>query len=290
LLASLVDGLSTERIEIDMIDLSGPAFAAVDNRIMSLRLVQLGLTGAAMFAADGKVLQPSEVLRKRPLLVQRGRFRPVTHVNMDMLDLALKKFRETRVAEPDVALPIMEMSLQNLAENGDVCLEDFVSRAEVLATTGNIVMVSNFPEHYRLVAFLSRYTDRPIGLALGLGNLRNLFDAEYYRELDGGILESLGRLFKQQLTLFVYPLKNPASGRVENLDDLVLDGPLQHLFAYLRAQQSILPLEGAASRYLDIQSPDVLAKIRSGGEWLSSVPESVATAITQRSLFGYSRG
>jgi hypothetical protein len=97
-------------------------------------------------------------------------------------------------------------------------------------------------------------------------------------------------LFKQQLTLFVYPLKNPASGRVENLDDLVLDGPLQHLFAYLRAQQSILPLEGAASRYLDIQSPDVLAKIRSGGEWLSSVPESVATAITQRSLFGYSRG
>jgi hypothetical protein len=290
LLASLGDGLSTERIEIDVIDLSGPAFATVDNRIMSLRLVQLGLTGAAMFAADGKVLQPSEVLRKRPLLVQRGRFRPVTHVNMDMLDLAMGKFSEAHGTEPGEALPIMEMSLQNLAEDGDVCLEDFIGRADVLATTGNIVMVSNFPEHYRLVAYLSRYTDRPIGLALGLGNLRNLFDAEYYRELDGGILESLGRLFKQQLTLFVYPLKNPTSGRVENLDDLALDGPLQHLFAYLRAQQSILPLEGATSRYLDIQSPDVLAKIRSGGEWLSSVPESVAAAITQRCLFGYSRG
>ena len=89
LVESLLDGLSTERIEIDMVEFSGIEFRHVDNRVMSLKLVQLGLTGAAMFAADGTVLQPSEVLYKKPVLVERGSFRPVTHVNVDMLECAL---------------------------------------------------------------------------------------------------------------------------------------------------------------------------------------------------------
>jgi hypothetical protein len=288
LLASLLDGLSTERIEIDMIDFSGPAFAGVDNRIMSLKLVQLGLTGAAMFAADGNVLQPSEVLRKRPLLVQRGRFRPVTHVNMDMLELASKEFGAVCGADADRILPIMEISMHDLVEDGEVCLEDFISRAEVLATTGNVVMISDFPEHYRLAAYLVQYTDRPVGFSIGLGNLRKLFDADYYRSLGGGILESFGRLFKQQITLFVYPLKNPVTGEVEGLDDVSLEASLQHLLQYLRHSKSILPLAGAAERYLDIHSPQVLDCIKRGGEWTSLVPECVAAAIRQRKLFGYS--
>ncbi|HSR01868.1 MAG TPA: hypothetical protein VLM20_03675, partial [Methylophilaceae bacterium] len=92
LLESLLDGLSTNRIEIDMIEFSGIAFRNVDNRIMSLHLVELGLTDAAMFSANGEVLQPSSILRKKPVLVERGRFRPITHVNVDMLECALKQF------------------------------------------------------------------------------------------------------------------------------------------------------------------------------------------------------
>src|SRR5271169_2736861 len=80
ILESMLDGLSTERIEIDMVEFSGLEFRHVDNRVMSLRLVQLGLSGAAMFGPSGEVLQPTEVLRKRPILVERGSFRPVTKV------------------------------------------------------------------------------------------------------------------------------------------------------------------------------------------------------------------
>lgn len=69
LLESLLDNLSTDRIEIDMIEFSGIEFRHVDNRIMSLKLVQLGLSGAAMFGPNGDVLQPSEVLYKKPVLV-----------------------------------------------------------------------------------------------------------------------------------------------------------------------------------------------------------------------------
>ena len=62
LLNSLLDQLSVNRIEINLIEFSGEAFRAVDNRLMSLKLVQLGLSGAAMFGPDGAVLQPSEAL------------------------------------------------------------------------------------------------------------------------------------------------------------------------------------------------------------------------------------
>src|SRR5215831_4540552 len=97
LIESLLDGLTTKRLEIDMIEFSGIEFRHVDNRLMSMKLVQVGLSGAAMFAADGSVLQPSAVMHKRPVLVERGSFRPVTHVNVDMLECAVRRFAQ----EPD---------------------------------------------------------------------------------------------------------------------------------------------------------------------------------------------
>src|SRR3954468_1320741 len=92
LMESLLDGLTTKRIEIDMIEFSGIEFRQVDNRLMSMKLVQMGLSGAAMFDPKGTVLQPSEVLYKKNVLVERGSFRPVCHVNMDMLRCARENF------------------------------------------------------------------------------------------------------------------------------------------------------------------------------------------------------
>ena len=173
---------------------------------MSLRLVQLGLTGAAMFSAEGKVLQPSEVLYKKPVLIERGRFRPVTYVNLDLAAAALERFE---AESDDVArgetVSIMEITMRNLMHEGEVDLSDFISRAEVLATTGHTVMISDFAEYYRLAAYLFRYTNRRIGLAMGAMNLREIFDESSYAKLEGGILENFGRLFKNNLKLFVYP-------------------------------------------------------------------------------------
>src|SRR5256884_6195988 len=85
LIESLLDKLTTGRVEIDMFELSGIEFRNVDNRIIALKLVQLGLSGAAMFGAKREVLQPSDVLHNKAVLVERGRFRPTTHLNIDML-------------------------------------------------------------------------------------------------------------------------------------------------------------------------------------------------------------
>lgn len=289
LIESLIDGISTQRVEIDMVHVNGPAFVGVDNRVMNLHLVRLGMTGAAMFSAEGRVLQPSEALRKRPLLVERGRFRPVTHVNIDMMKAARNRFEKVCGPEDGEILPIMEISMHDLTADGDVCLEDFVARAEVLATTGHTVMITDLPEYYRLAEYLSHRTRQPIGLAMGLGALRGLFDEKYYAALDGGILESLGRLFKAQLTLLIYPLKNSVSQKIEGLESLQLDNSLQHLFAYLADRNCIVALDDISHQHLDIHSPEVLEMIENGGdEWTTMVPEGVAAAIREGSLFGYS--
>ncbi|HLF12646.1 MAG TPA: TonB-dependent receptor [Gammaproteobacteria bacterium] len=289
LLESLLDGLSTNRIEIDLIEFSGDEFGHVDNRVMSLRLVQLGLTGAAMFSSEGKVLQPSEVLYKKPVLVERGRFRPVTYVNLDLAAAALKSFEaESDDVAPGETVSIMEITMRNLMAQGDVDLNDFISRADVLATTGHTVMISDFIEYYRLAAYLFRYTNRRIGLAMGAMNLREIFDESYYLKLEGGILESFGRLFKNNLKLFVYPYLDQVTNELITIDNVEVAPSLRQLYGYLVDRRCIVQLTDINPAYLRIYSPDVLRKISAKNpEWESVVPPKVAEAIKSRGLFGY---
>ena len=289
LLESLLDGLSTDRIEIDLIEFSGPEFERVDNRIMALRLVQLGLSGAAMFGADAHALLPSEVLHKKPVLVERGRFRPVTNVNVDVLRSALAAFEKVSPdVKPGETIALMDIPMSSLYTDGEVDLADFLSRAEVLATTGHTVMISDFAEYYRLARYLWRYTNRPIGLAMGTPNLKILFDESNYTKLDGGILESFGRLFKGDLKLFIYPWLDTATGQLEGADDIDVGESLHQLYGYLRSRGCIVPLTDADRKLLSIYSPDVLQKITSGDpSWEPLVPPAVAQAIKSRHLFGY---
>jgi hypothetical protein len=72
------------------------------------------------------------------------------------------------------------------------------------------VLISNYSEYYRLVAFLRRFTREMIGLALGINNLLGIFDERYYENLPGGILEAFGRMFRNQVKLYVYPMRQDA--------------------------------------------------------------------------------
>ncbi|MDX2227069.1 MAG: TonB-dependent receptor [Verrucomicrobiae bacterium] len=290
LLESLLDSLSIDRIEIDMIEFSGPIFAGVDNRLMSLRLVQLGLTNAAMFAADGHVLQPSEVLYKKCVIVERGSFRPVTHVNLDMIDAAHEQF----VAEPGVTekqeMVLMEITMKNLMAttiSGDIDYRDFLARVDLLATTGKTVLISNYFEYYRLMSYLRRYTKEPIGIVMGAISLKDLFDEKYYLDLEGGILEAFGRLFKTGFILYVYPYRDPATGNLVTVDNFSPPAGLESLFKHLIERGSIKAVTKYKDEYLSIFSRDVLAKIKAADEaWKNSVPAPVAELIRKRGYFG----
>ena len=289
LLKSLLDGLSVDRLEVDMVDFSGEAFEGVDNRVMSLLLVQLGLTSAAMFAADGTVLQPSEYLRKKPVLVERGRFRPVTHVNIDMLNSALAAFEEEEDVAPGETVAIMEITMHNLrTAEGEIDLNDFISRAEVLEATGHTVMISDLPEYYRLTKYLTRYTQRRIGLTMGAYSLIELFEDHYYSALDGGILESFGRLFKNNVKMYIYPFKNMENNSMTTVETLAIPEQHKQLYQYLVDRGGIAPIECFNEKYLEIFSPEVLNKIINGEQgWEELVPEIVAKKIISQKLFGY---
>lgn len=289
LVKSLLDNLTTDRIEVDMVDLHGDAFLHVDNRVISLRLVQLGLSDAAMFSADGKVLQPSEHLRKKNVLVERGRFRPVTHVNIDMLNAARKQFEAEDNSSPEETISIMEITMHNLLDGNDrIDLEDFISRADVLEATGHTVMISDYPEYYRLATYLSRYTKRRIGLTMGAQSLVELFNDQYYTGLQGGILEGFGRLFKNNVKLYIYPYKEPETNILYKMDNLKIDEKQTHLYDYLKSGNHIEHIEGFNENYLHIFSPDVLKMITSHETgWEKLVPAVVAEKIKSQQLFGY---
>ncbi len=289
LVESLLDNLTTQRIEIDMIEFSGIEFRHVDNRVMSLKLVQLGLSGAAMFGPDGQVLQPSEVLYKKPVLVERGSFRPVSNVNIDILRSAREAFSKSLGGEDDI-VELAEITMRNLIVGGQIDYRDFLARADVLAAAGKTVLISDYFQYYRLASYLRKHTTRPIAITLGAGSLLNLFDEKYYADLDGGILESFGRLFKNDLRLYVYPFLDPETQELTTVETIKVAPELQKLYGHLVDRGCILQLHSYDAACLKIFSRDVLERIKSGdSSWEGMVPKEIAEIIKQRGFFGHKR-
>jgi hypothetical protein len=289
LIESLLDGLSIGRIEIDMIQFRGIEFRNVDNRLMALKLVQLGLSGVAMFGPDRAVLQPSEVLRKKAILVERGSFRPPTHVNLDMLETAKEKFAQDLAVAGKPILQLTEITMRNLlAERTDVDRRDFLARAELLAACGQTVLITDYFDYYRLAAYLGERTVERIGIVMGVPSLIDLFDEKNHARLPGGILESFGRLFKNGLKLYVYPLQRAADEQLTTVDDIKVQPELQPLYDYLAGRGSFVNLDNYHHGYLSIFSRDVLRRIAAGDDsWQDMVPEQVAELIKRRCFFGY---
>ena len=309
LVESLLDNLSSDRIEVDMLKFTGPAFQSVDNRLMSLLLVQFGLTNAVMFGPDGDVLQPSEVLHNQPILVERGSFRPVTHVNVDMLNCATAQFVQEPLVKGKAVVVLMEITMNNLLAAGALDAQDFLARVDLLGDIGFNVLISNYSEYYRLTSYFRRYTKEMIGVTMGINNLIEIFNEKYYENLEGGILESFGRLFRNAVKLYVYPMRqegfdlyNPvsqastvsltnhafSSAVLINAKNVQIANHLRNLYAHLLEAHYIDCIVGFDPTILHIFSRDVLRRIKeSDPTWERMVPDAVVHAIKKRQLFGY---
>jgi hypothetical protein len=288
LIASLMDDLTRQRIEVDMIEFSGPAFKNVDNRLMALQLVQQGLTDATMFTAQGEVIQPADVLYKKCVLVERGSFRPITNTTLDMLERASEQFIAEPGMEGEEPVVLMEMTLRNLLSEGTLDHKDFLQRVDILSTLGRPVLISNYMRYYRLVAYLARYTHKNIGIALGIPSLKEIFDAKFYTDLDGGLLEAIGRLFKTTVKVYAYPWRDPVTGKVTTAENMKVSPQLQNLYAYLVENHCVESIHKHNVDYLPIFSRDVLARIQTyDPSWESMVPPSIVEIIKRDKLFGY---
>ena len=291
ILMSLIDGLTTRRVEIDMFQLTGPDFKHVDNRLMALKLVKNGLTKATMFGPNGKVMHPSDELYKKNVLVLRGRFRPVTHVNADMLLTSRRHFRR----EPDVdrskIVLLTELTLNDLSPDGKIDERDFLNRADIICSLGQSVLVSNYFEYYRLVDYLSKITKgKKIGIIMGIYALQKIFEEKTYENIRGGIMESFGSLFGSNVKLYIYPAWKKDSHDLFTLKDFEATLPenLRYLFRYLMDNNKLEDIQDANVNNLHIISDNVLAMIKKGENgWEKFVPHKVEEAIKEHGLFDY---
>ena len=232
--------------------------------------------------------QPSDVLYKKPILVERGSFRPPTKLTKDLLERAREQFLKEPGVRGEQPVVLAEMTLRNLLSGKEVDHADFLARADILGTLSVDVLISRFQPYYQVAEYLSQYTDRLIGLAVGLPTVKQMAEERFYTDLPGGVLESMGRLFKRSVKMYVYPTRDPQSGKIHSVDTAPIDRPWPHMRDLLMEIGRIEPIRDFNETYTSIHTTDVLARIQSGDvSWQEMVPSTVAEMIKAKKLFGF---
>jgi hypothetical protein len=247
--------------------------------------------------------------------VERGSFRLVTLVNADMMACSLAQFLEEPELKGIDVVVLMEITMANLLASGNIDYQDFLARIDTLAAIGNNVLISNYLEFYRLTSYFLRYTKQMVGVTMGINNLLEVFNEKYYENLDGGILESFGRLFKNSVKLYIYPMRMGAYNRYCQADptnrptsglgisehplamgvwinatNLQVEMHLRNLYAHLLENHHVVPVVGYNSSLMEIFSRDILDRIQTGKPgWEKMVPDKASTIIKDRHLFGYKK-
>jgi hypothetical protein len=205
-----------------------------------------------------------------------------------MIHCAHERFAAEPEVETGQVVELMEITMRNLLAGGQIDLTDFLARADVLAAAGKTVLISDYFEYYRLAAYLTRYTSQPIAVTMGVASLEDLFKEHYYDELEGGILEAFGKLFTKDLRLYIYPLRDTATGELKTVQNIRMPGDLHSLYCHLVERGRIKQLDNFDESVLHIFSRDVLRRIKEeDASWESMVPPEIAEVIKQRRFFGY---
>ncbi len=258
-LAGLFDDLSLERLEIDVLELTGPVFAGADSRLWCLELLRVGISHALIFDSNAQVVEPSTPFHKRPLIVQRtlrGRPGPSSAE-------AFQTARESFLAEgppsdrePLTALEISTQSLEGPAASDNA---ELLALIEQLAPLGTVI-VTNYQEGHQVLEYVRRYTAEPTAVILWLSMFLKNMEDRVLPALPGAVLEAFGRLLLTDVTIYVAPmskeslvaalgalpeglLRETPGRNLLTLDDFLPKPPLDHLFRYLRAAGRIVPLE-----------------------------------------------
>lgn len=285
---SLQDNLSTNHVEVDMIRISGPDFEDVDNRLLGMLLVKMGFTDATIFGPNKQMYQAKDFLYKKNVLVMRGRFRPVTNVNEDMLENGIASFTKEGIEVKDLTV-LSEMTLNNLYKGAEEqSRKDFLDRAEILCSLGHNVMVSNFHEHHKLVNYLTECRTKKIGIILGVLNLLHIYGLVEDVDNSKQVLNSFGQLFSNNVTMYAYPYQRYKNGEIITAKTLKTYPEIQHLHEHFLSNGYIQDIEQYNEANLQIFSDEIIAEIKAGVDtWEENVPERVAYLIKRNCLFDY---
>jgi hypothetical protein len=288
LIDSLSDGLNSNQIEIDSIHTKGPYFEDLDNRDINLHLIRSWKTRAIMFKPDGEVVVPAEMLYKKNVLTTRGSFRPVTRLNVDMIEQGFQAFKAHEDISDDNSIVLAEISI-NDSNGKDLMVpeEDLIARVELLNALGYSVMVSDYTRYFSLRAYFRQYTTKQIGIVVGMINIKEIFDNKMYVGVEGGILEGFGKLFPDNTRLFVYPELDDEGG-LNDFTSIEVEEHNRYLYQHLLENKYIFGIECSNPELFKIYSRDVLTKLPMGrGEWEDCLLEDTSSRIIENKMFGF---
>jgi hypothetical protein len=260
----LAQELSRERIEIDFVDVRGPAFAGWDRHTILAYLVHAGLAEAVFFSSTGADVPATEVLHKRAVVFAPGYFGHVdtTHrqIHVQLLSAGVQELRRELGESSSPPLGIFSLSAASTSPGAPAPeIPDLLRRIEALVAQGGNVLLFRQRELYAMTALANRYTNAPVRYVIGLSLLIRAFNDPYFH-LEGRRLEGLSRLFAQNLRIYAYPmiasdLRDAITGlsptglewNETNLwvtaDHLHVAPPVGHLYAYLLASNFLIPLK-----------------------------------------------
>ncbi len=209
-LEGLAEDVVAERIEIDYVDLRGPAFEGWDRRALLVHLVRAGLAEAVFFPSKGPTVPPTEVLHKKAVVLAPGYFGHTDSVHSSVhLRLLASGIQELQG----------DLGEAKSAPAGFFCLTlapftpsesapetaDLLRRIDALGAAGGDVLLFSKPELYNMTALVNRHTQAPVRFVAGLSLMIRAFE-DIYGNLEGRLLEALARLFAQNVRIYVYPM------------------------------------------------------------------------------------
>jgi hypothetical protein len=288
-LSKLVENLKKDQIVIDVIRFRGHDVSHFENRLMNLELVRRGLAEAILFSPKNEILNISDAVYGKALLIQRGTFRPVTTTHIDVLHKGLTQLKNDVLQSEGKnleILPMLEMTMHNLESDGHIHEKDFLARVETLTSLGEHVLISNFFLFYGLKRFIRRYNPHFMALVVGASHLHKLFNEEHYNDLEGGLLEGLGKLLEQKTKLYVYPHKTPIMCLTTR--SFFPQSHLRNIYSYFIENHQIVDISGCDETGEYLHSIDVMKMLIKGdSKWESCVPVPVKDLIKTKKLFGY---
>ncbi len=289
LMRSIMDSTSADRVTIDMMSVSGPDLDYIDNRLLAVQLVRYGMSEATMFDRNGQVQQPSDMLYKKNVMLIRGSFRPITYVGFDMLKTGYHMLKQDVDFTKDNTLTLCEITMDNLISDGNFHEKDFLDRADLLCGMGQNVLISNFREYYRLVLYMSQFKTLALRLMIGADTFRKVIEPHYYSHLKGGVLEAFGRLFAQNLRVYLYPALEKETCNLITSENLPVDNSIKSLYRYLLENKKIVDVTGVKTQWLHIHPYEVRNKIQQNDkDWENMVPAYVAKFIKTHKVLDYS--
>ena len=284
-LKSLTDNVSVDRFRITIMRMSGPDLDYIDNKLLAVQLVKNKMTRSIMFDKQGNVQQPSDMLYKKNVLAFRGSFMPVTYIAKDILNKSMALFALDEDYEHDNTLSFCELTINNILSKGEIDEQDFLNRVDMLVSIGQNVMISDLPEYYKLVEFFSQFKMNKLRIVMGIPTFERVLNKKYYKELKGGILEAVGKMFPSNMKLYIYPTRKAGNPDIITSEDIDMDDDVRMLFDYLKENRYILDIKSEMINQLHVSTREVNKMIISGKKnWEKFVPMSVCKIIKEKKL------